>query len=95
MDASQYKDIILGLVFLKYVSDAFEERRIQIAEELTQDGMTEDQIAMFIDDVDEYTGHGEFWVAENARWIYPNGAKPGTLQKRHQLMTQSLRGRTN
>ena len=30
MDASQYKDVILGLVFLKYVSDAFEERREQI-----------------------------------------------------------------
>ena len=34
MDASQYKDVILGLVFLKYVSDAFDERREQIAAEL-------------------------------------------------------------
>ena len=68
MDASQYKDIILGLVFLKYVSDAFEERRAQIATELEADGLGEDQIAQLIDDVDEYTGHGVFWVPENARW---------------------------
>jgi len=68
MDASQYKDIILGLVFLKYVSDAFEERRAQIATELEADGLDEDQIAQLIDDVDEYTGHGVFWVPENARW---------------------------
>jgi len=68
MDASQYKDIILGLVFLKYVSDAFEERRAQIATELEADGLGEDQIAQLIDDVDEYTGHGVFWVPVNARW---------------------------
>ena len=38
MDASQYKDVILGLVFLKYVSDAFDERREQIRAELEADG---------------------------------------------------------
>ncbi len=37
MDASQYKDVILGLVFLKYVSDAFGERRLQIHDELAAD----------------------------------------------------------
>lgn len=70
MDASQYKDVILGLVFLKYVSDAFAERREQLSAELAEDGMNEDQIAMLIDDVDEYTGRGVFWVPENARWNY-------------------------
>jgi len=70
MDASQYKDVILGLVFLKYVSDAFEERREQIRTELEADGMDEDQIAQFINDVDEYTGHGVFWVHTHARWSY-------------------------
>ena len=70
MDASQYKDVILGLVFLKYVSDAFTERRVQLREELTAAGMTEDQIALLIDDIDEYTGHGVFWVPANARWDY-------------------------
>ncbi len=70
MDASQYKDVILGLVFLKYVSDAFAERREQLAAELAEAGMNEDQIAMLIDDVDEYTGRGVFWVPDNARWNY-------------------------
>lgn len=70
MDASQYKDIILGLVFLKYVSDAFAERRVQIDAELTADGYEPDQIADLIDDVDEYAGRGVFWVPEAARWQF-------------------------
>jgi type I restriction enzyme M protein len=70
MDASQYKDVILGLVFLKYVSDAFEERRAQIQAELEADGLNEEQIAQLIDDVDEYTGRGVFWVSPLARWTY-------------------------
>ncbi|GAA3773845.1 class I SAM-dependent DNA methyltransferase [Microbacterium kribbense] len=70
MDASQYKDVILGLVFLKYASDAFDERRGQIRAELTADGYDADQIAELIDDVDEYTGRGVFWVDEHARWSY-------------------------
>ncbi|WP_136708214.1 class I SAM-dependent DNA methyltransferase [Agromyces sp. H66] len=68
MDASQYKDVILGLVFLKYVSDAFDERREQIAAELRADGMNDEQVAQLIDDVDEYTGRGVFWVPDAARW---------------------------
>ena len=70
MDASQYKDVILGLVFLKYVSDAFDERREQIRAELTADGMTDDQIGDLIDDEDEYLGNSVFWVPETARWQY-------------------------
>ena len=70
MDASQYKDVILGLVFLKYASDAFEERRAQIATELKADGWGDDAVAQQIDDVDEYTGHGVFWVPLPARWPF-------------------------
>lgn len=70
MDASQYKDVILGLVFLKYVSDAFTERREQLESELAADGMTEEQVAMLLDDVDEYIGQNVFWVPANARWTY-------------------------
>ncbi len=68
MDASQYKDVILGLVFLKYVSDAFEERREILRGELEADGMDESQIAQLINDVDEYVGHGVFWVPPDSRW---------------------------
>ena len=70
MDASQYKDVILGLVFLKYVSDAFDERRQQIRTELVAEGFDESQIAGQVDDVDEYTGNGVFWVNPQARWRY-------------------------
>ncbi len=70
MDASQYKDVILGLVFLKYVSDAFDERREQIRAELTADGWDEAQIAGQLGDTDEYTGHGVFWVGPYSRWSY-------------------------
>lgn len=68
MDASQYKDVILGLVFLKYVSDAFDERRAGIRTELSGEGYDDEQIAELIDDTDEYTGRGVFWVPANARW---------------------------
>ena len=70
MDASQYKDVILGLVFLKYVSDAFDERREQIRLELEAEGLSEDQIGQLIDDTDEYTGRRVFWVPARARWTY-------------------------
>ncbi len=70
MDASQYKDVVLGLVFLKYVSEAFEVRRTAIADELRADGYRDDQIESLLDDHDEYTGHGAFWVPADARWSY-------------------------
>jgi len=70
MDASQYKDVILGLVFLKYVSDAFDERRTQIRTDLAADGYRDDQIDELLDERDEYTGHGVFWVPATARWTY-------------------------
>ncbi|MEV5752463.1 class I SAM-dependent DNA methyltransferase [Actinoallomurus sp. NPDC052308] len=68
MDAAQYKDFVLGLVFLKYVSDAFEERRRQIREELTAEGVPEGRHETFVDDQDEYEREGVFWVPEGARW---------------------------
>jgi type I restriction enzyme M protein len=68
MDASQYKDFVLGLVFLKYVSDSFEERRTQIREEVLKDGVPEARLDQFLDDKDEYKREGVFWVPEGARW---------------------------
>lgn len=68
MDAAQYKDFVLGLVFLKYVSDAFAERRAQIRDELIADGVPESRHESFLDDKDEYEREGVFWVPEGARW---------------------------
>ncbi|MFH9177581.1 type I restriction-modification system subunit M [Streptomyces albogriseolus] len=68
IDAAQYKEFVLGLIFLKYVSDAFEERRTELAKELAEDGISEEQIGDFLEDRDEYTGAHVFWVPETARW---------------------------
>ncbi|AKS34790.1 type I restriction-modification system subunit M [Mycolicibacterium goodii] len=70
LSASQYKDVILGLVFLKYVSDAFDERREAIHAELSADGMDEEQIEDLIDDPEEYHGYNVFVVPPNARWTF-------------------------
>jgi len=80
MDASQYKDVILGLVFLKYVSDAFDERRGQIAAELAEQGYDEEQIESLVDDVDEYRAAGVFWIPGEAQWGHlARNAKSGTI----------------
>ena len=65
MSASQYKDVVLGIVFLKYVSDAFEERREQIREELADEN--DAFVTETLEDPDEYVGNGVFWVPTNAR----------------------------
>lgn len=70
MDAAQYKDFVLGLVFLKYVSDSFDERREQIRQEVLDQGIAETRLDQFLDDIDEYTGHGVFWVPADARWSH-------------------------
>lgn len=60
IDASEYKHVVLGLIFLKYLSDSFETRY----KELVAEGEG------FEEDVDEYTRKGIFFVPENARWSY-------------------------
>jgi len=50
MDASQYKDVILGLVFLKYLSDAFDERRDQLEAELAEQNFDSEQIEALLDE---------------------------------------------
>ena len=58
IDASEYKNVELGLIFLKYISDRFDEKYQQLVEE--GDG--------FEEDVDEYTSEGIFFVPAGARW---------------------------
>ena len=70
LSASQYKDVILGLVFLKYVSDAYDERRESIRTDLAAEGYDGEQIADLIDDPEEYQGYGVFVVPPEARWTY-------------------------
>ena len=70
MDASQYKDIVLGLVFLKYVSDSFTARREALRAELVEFGLGEDQVEQELDDLDEYRAHNVFFVPAPARWEF-------------------------
>jgi len=63
MDAAEYKHVALGLVFLKYISDGFEEHRASlIAQRNTVDSGIDP------DDRDEYIGDNVFWVPDEARW---------------------------
>ncbi|MFZ1385087.1 MAG: class I SAM-dependent DNA methyltransferase [Propionicimonas sp.] len=79
LEASDYKDVILGLVFCKYVSDSFEERREQIRAELeAEGGYSEEDVEYSQEDADEYSGAGVFWVPPNARWRYLADRAKGT-----------------
>jgi type I restriction enzyme M protein len=62
MDAAEYKHVVLGLIFLKYISDAFEEQHAKLEAERAQGADPEDP--------DEYRGaeHPVFWVPPEARW---------------------------
>lgn len=67
-EPSEYKHVVLGLVFLKYISDRFEARRHEINDELATDGIAEDKRERFLEDRDEYRSHNVFWVPAEARW---------------------------
>jgi len=60
LDAAEYKHVVLGLIFLKYISDAFEERRQQVLAEVDEGADPEDP--------DEYRAEHVFWVPPEARW---------------------------
>jgi len=61
MDAAEYKHVVLGLIFLKYISDAFGEVRAKLEAERYQTGADPD-------DPDEYRADRIFWVPPTARW---------------------------
>lgn len=90
MDASEYKHVVLGLLFLKYVSDSFEELYDQLKEEEWADP----------EDKDEYLAENIFWVPKEARWshIKENAKKPEIGQIIDEAMiaiekeNESLRG---
>ena len=62
MDAAEYKHVVLGLIFLKYISDAFEEMRTRLEGEVAQGADPEDP--------DEYRAQNIFWVPPEARWSH-------------------------
>lgn len=60
IDAAEYKNVVLGLIFLKYISDSFEARY----QELVEEG------AGFEEDIEEYIAENIFFVPKKARWDY-------------------------
>src|SRR2546428_1237020 len=62
MDAAEYKHVVLGLIFLKYISDAFEEQHAKLVSDKTSGADPEDP--------DEYRAQSIFWVPPEARWSH-------------------------
>src|SRR5207249_2356171 len=72
LDAAEYKHVVLGLIFLKYISDAFEEKHSALQKEKGADP----------EDRDEYVAENVFWVPPEARWSFIQGrAKQPTIGK--------------
>src|SRR6201999_1161169 len=70
MDAAEYKHVVLGLIFLKYISDAFEQHHSKLVEGKG------DYAGASPEDRDEYKAENIFWVPPAARWSYlQNSAK--------------------
>ena len=85
MDASEYKHVVLGLIFLKYISDAFEAKRDELkdvyAEEDSEFYIAEEEARYdALEDRDEYIADNVFWVPPDARWDYlQRNAKQPTI----------------
>jgi type I restriction enzyme M protein len=60
MDAAEYKHVVLGLIFLKYISDSFEEKHDALEADTKHHSDPEDR--------DEYLSENVFWVPKEARW---------------------------
>ena len=74
MDAAEYKHVVLGLIFLKYISDAFEEQHANLEADRPKGADPEDP--------DEYRAVNIFWVPKEARWSNLNAnAKQPTIGK--------------
>ena len=74
LDAAEYKHVVLGLIFLKYISDAFEEHRAKLAADKKSGADPEDP--------DEYRAFNIFWVPKAARWSHLQAnAKQPTIGK--------------
>ena len=72
MEPSDYKHVALGLIFLKYISDAFEAKRAELLKEELADA----------EDPEEYLAENVFWVPKEARWSYLQAkAKQPTIGK--------------
>ncbi|MBX7133426.1 MAG: type I restriction-modification system subunit M [Fimbriimonadaceae bacterium] len=73
VDAAEYKHVVLGLIFLKYISDVFAKRREELQRLVDEPGSdyfmpTDEAKQSVLEDRDEYASEGVFWVPEGHRW---------------------------
>jgi type I restriction enzyme M protein len=77
LDPAEYKHVVLGLLFLKYISDAFEERRAYLRDSVANPASEyyvkdpkarAEELEILLEDQDEYTAENVFWVPREARW---------------------------
>ena len=84
MDAGEYKHVVLGLIFLKYISDSFEEHHAKL---VAGEG---DYSGANTEDKDEYLAANVFWVPKEARWSFLQAnAKLPTIGK---SLGEAIRG---
>ncbi len=69
MDSAEYKHVVLGLIFLKYISDSFEEKYQELWNELEGEGYSDNEIELEIENRDYYIAENIFWVPKEARWL--------------------------
>ncbi len=76
VESAEYKHIALGLLFLKYMSDAFEQRRAELREQTYDEdsmyyaGDNDEERQFILEDKDAYHGENVFYVPEDARWEF-------------------------
>ncbi len=107
MDAAEYKHVVLGLIFLKYISDVFARRKDQLEAAVNDpksDYFMPSEAAKnaILKSRDEYTSEGVFWVPEGHRWddlrkaakqadIGATHHGPALARRTHQLLVLELR----
>jgi len=87
MDPAEYKHVVLGLLFIKYISDAFEERREELSGEVAEpkseyyfkdQEKRQTELSELLDDRDEFTAENIFWVPPEARWSSRRRLEPSS-----------------
>jgi len=69
MDFAEYKHVVLGLLFLKCISDKFEQRRSDLLLKFNEEEMVQEELDKELELRDYYIAGNVFWVPKEARWI--------------------------